>query len=194
LKTLQRRLGLTVILVTHDQIEALSLSDRIAILHDGKLDQLGTPETIYHQPATPFVRDFLGKIFALPGSVHETAVDQVQVGLKGIDAAPIAVRRTQAMACDRGLALGRDVILAIRPEQIGITSIPPRGAANVIRGRVVESQFLGDRHEYTVALGEEVRTLVLPTAQIFRAGEDMFLELPLEKVTLWEPDFPHHHK
>ena len=194
LKRLQRRLGLTVILVTHDQIEALSLSDRIAILHDGRLDQLGTPETIYHQPATPFVRDFLGKIFALSGSVHDTAEDQIRVGLKGIDAAPVAVRRAQALACDKGLALGRDVILAIRPEQIAITHTPPRDKANVVRGRVIESQFLGDRHEYTIALGETVRMLVLPTSQsqVFHPGEDMFLELPLETVTLWEPEFPHH--
>ena len=63
LKALQRRVHVTVVFVTHDQIEALSLSDRIAIMKTGQLEQVGSPEEVYYRPATPFVRDFLGKTF-----------------------------------------------------------------------------------------------------------------------------------
>jgi ABC-type Fe3+/spermidine/putrescine transport system ATPase subunit len=187
LRSLQRRLGLTVILVTHDQIEALSVSGRIAIMNGGKLHQLGAPEEIYHQPATSFVRDFLGKIFALPGTVRDAAESTVSIGLTGLDESPLAVQRSHTVACDKGLAIGRKVVLAIRPEQIAIRPTRPDNAANVIRGRIMESQFLGDRHEYTIGLGAETRTLVLPAAQVFRPGETVVLELPVEKVTLWEP-------
>ena len=69
LKSLQQRLGITVLFVTHDQIEALSLSDRIAIMKHGQLEQVGGPEDVYYHPATPFVRDFLGKTFLLAGKV-----------------------------------------------------------------------------------------------------------------------------
>ena len=69
LKALQQRVNVTVIFVTHDQIEALSLSDRIAIMKFGVLEQVGTPEEVYYHPATPFVRDFLGKTFLLPGKM-----------------------------------------------------------------------------------------------------------------------------
>ena len=69
LKSLQQRVNITVIFVTHDQIEALSLSDRIAIMKFGVLEQVGTPEQVYYHPATPFVRDFLGKTFLLPGKI-----------------------------------------------------------------------------------------------------------------------------
>ncbi|HLN87053.1 MAG TPA: ABC transporter ATP-binding protein, partial [Candidatus Limnocylindrales bacterium] len=69
LKSLQQRVHITVIFVTHDQIEALSLSDRIAIMKFGVFEQVGTPEEVYFKPATPFVRDFLGKTFLLPGKV-----------------------------------------------------------------------------------------------------------------------------
>ena len=69
LKSLQQRVNITVIFVTHDQIEALSLSDRIAIMKFGVFEQVGTPEEVYFKPATPFVRDFLGKTFLLPGKI-----------------------------------------------------------------------------------------------------------------------------
>ena len=69
LKALQQRVRITVIFVTHDQIEALSLSDRVAIMKFGRLEQVGTPEEVYYRPATPFVRDFLGKTFLVSGKV-----------------------------------------------------------------------------------------------------------------------------
>src|SRR2546427_12301002 len=92
LKSLQRRVGVTVLFVTHDQMEALSLSDRIAIMNRGKLEQVGSPEEVYYQPATPFARDFLGKVFALTGKIVESNDEGFQVTLKDFAASPFRVR------------------------------------------------------------------------------------------------------
>ena len=82
LKLLQRRLGVTVVFVTHDQIEALSLSDRIAVMNRGQVEQLGQPYEIYERPATPFVRDFLGRTVLLRGEVRESSpTGHVVIGL-----------------------------------------------------------------------------------------------------------------
>ena len=68
-RLLQQRLGITVVFVTHDQVEALSMSDRIAVLNQGRLEQVGVPSELYDRPASPFVRDFLGQTLCLPGNV-----------------------------------------------------------------------------------------------------------------------------
>ncbi|TAJ92957.1 ABC transporter ATP-binding protein, partial [bacterium] len=92
LKALQRRVGVTVLFVTHDQMEALSLSDRIGIMNRGRLEQVGAPEEVYYRPATPFARDFLGKVFALTGKIVAVNDDGFDVELKDLAAPPVCVR------------------------------------------------------------------------------------------------------
>src|SRR5713101_7689115 len=82
-KLLQRRLGITVLFVTHDQIEALSLSDRIAVMQRGRVEQVGPPRSLYEHPASAFVRDFLGQTVILRGAVKEVANGTVTVALDG---------------------------------------------------------------------------------------------------------------
>src|ERR687897_318250 len=91
LKALQRRLGITVLFVTHDQIEALSLSDRIAIMKAGQFEQVGSPEEVYYRPLTPFVRDFLGKTFLLPGKILQINEERVQVEIQQVGVSPLAI-------------------------------------------------------------------------------------------------------
>src|SRR5207237_7867349 len=83
LKLLQRRLGITVLFVTHDQIEALSLSDRVAVMNGGRVEQVGAPRELYERPASAFVRDFLGQTVILRGVVKELASDDVAVAMDG---------------------------------------------------------------------------------------------------------------
>ena len=187
LKTLQRRLGITVVLVTHDQIEALSLSDRLGLMSHGRLEQLGTPEEVYHRPATPFVRDCLGKILALEGRVLHGADDLVEIALTGSDGTRITVARDGDRCGHRALAADQKIMLAIRPEQIEVIAHVPAGAVNVISARITESQFLGDRHEYNVTFGTQTRNLILAAAQPFRVGQDVYLKLPGNMITLWDP-------
>jgi ABC-type Fe3+/spermidine/putrescine transport system ATPase subunit len=186
LKSLQRRVRITVIFVTHDQIEALSLSDRIAIMKFGHLEQVGTPEEVYYHPGTPFVRDFLGKTFLLPGKVSSTSDQLVNVEVQGIGAASLAVHRSNVISGSNGFpTVGQGVMVAIRPEQVTLTGSRCEGRANIVEADLQAVHFLGDRYEYTVTLGSETRVLVSPASQHLKAGDKVFLDLKPEGMTLW---------
>ena len=186
LKSLQQRVNITVIFVTHDQIEALSLSDRIAIMKFGVLEQVGTPEEVYYRPATPFVRDFLGKTFLLPGKVSNVVDQQIQVEVHGIAAGPLVLRQSNVVSSANGaLTAGQGVMVAIRPEQVSILGTAADGRPNTIQANLQAVLFLGDRYEYTVEIGSETRVLVSPASQQVKRGDKIFLELNPEGMTLW---------
>ena len=186
LKTLQRRIGVTVLFVTHDQIEGLSLSDRIAIMNHGKLEQVGTPEEVYYRPSTPFARDFLGKTFVLTGKISTVADAKLQVEIDGIRSSSLWVKLSN-LPSKRAekLASGDEVVVAIRPEQILIWDSPPHGKNNIVPAILEGIHFLGDRFEYTVSLGSEIRVLISPASQLLKTGQKLFLELKSEGLTLW---------
>jgi iron(III) transport system ATP-binding protein len=186
LKALQQRVNVTVIFVTHDQIEALSLSDRIAIMKFGVLEQVGTPTEVYYHPATPFVRDFLGKTLLLPGKVHSATDQLINVEIPQHGATPLVIQRGSAVSVGNGSpAVGQTVMVAIRPEQVALWGSLPEGRTNMIQANLQAVHFLGDRYEYTVALGSETRVLVSPASQQLKAGEKVFLELKSEGISLW---------
>jgi ABC-type Fe3+/spermidine/putrescine transport system ATPase subunit len=120
-RELQRRLGITILFVTHDQIEALTLSDRIAVLNAGRIEQIGTPVELYDRPATAFVRDFLGQTVTIAGQVLRPEALIVEPERDGLAAAPGAVRATIAALLFAGeryearlaLANGAAIILAL---------------------------------------------------------------------------------
>ena len=189
LKSLQQRVHITVIFVTHDQIEALSLSDRIAIMKFGVLEQVGTPEEVYFKPGTPFVRDFLGKTFLLPGKVSAFSDQTVNVEVQGVSSAPLQVRRTSVVSSANGFpAVGQGVLVAIRPEQVNLSARRQEGNTNIVEAALQAVLFLGDRYEYTVTLGSDTRVLVSPVSQGLKSGDKVFLELMPEGMTLWPRD------
>ncbi len=186
LKALQQRVHITVIFVTHDQIEALSLSDRIAIMNFGVLEQVGAPEEVYYKPATPFVRDFLGKTFLLPGKVAGVAEQQVQVAVADVGAPTLVIQRNNVVSSGRGdLTVGQPAMVAIRPERIELLNRAGEEQGNVIEGTLQATHFLGDRYEYTVTLGSESRVIVSPEAQQLKQGDRVFLQLKPDSMTLW---------
>jgi ABC-type Fe3+/spermidine/putrescine transport system ATPase subunit len=186
LKALQRRVNVTVIFVTHDQIEALSLSDRIAIMKFGVLELVGTPEEVYFRPATPFVRDFLGKTFLLPGKVSALSAQYVTVDVFGVAAAPLVLERRNVASSATGFpAVGLGVMVAIRPEQVNLSAERRDGQINRVEATLQSAQFLGDRYEYTVTLGSETRVLASPAAQNLSAGSSVFLDLKPESISIW---------
>ena len=127
-KQLQRRLGVTTIMVTHDQEEALTMADRIVVMRGGTIEQVGTPLEIYREPASPFVADFIGVM----NFVAATVVGDSRVRLGGLE-----------LACDAdGWAPGTEVTLAIRPEDIVVQEASP-GAPNAVPMRVEALAFLG---------------------------------------------------
>ncbi len=183
IKALQRRLAVTVLFVTHDQIEGLSLSDRIGVMHAGRLEQVGTPEEVYNRPSTPFVRDFLGNSFVLTASVAEVGDDAVKLAVNEFPESPPV---SMPVSSWRNTAhSGQEVVLAIRPEKIRLWSSVPEGKNNLLSTTLEAINFLGDRYEYTVKVGSENRVVVLPAFEGHRAGSRVFLELISEGISLW---------
>jgi spermidine/putrescine transport system ATP-binding protein len=138
LASLHRQLGLTFILVTHDQEEALSLSDRIAVMNRGQFVQVGTPQEIYNRPATAFVADFIGDTNLLRGRVQQVQAERVQVETTG----GLSI---WVVAPEADLARGSEVVVSIRPEKLRLSLEPISGAVNCVEGQLSQVQFLGDR-------------------------------------------------
>lgn len=142
---LQRRLGITSIYVTHDQEEALCISDRIAVVNKGRVQQVGSPRAIYEKPENRFVADFIGVANFLSGRI----VDIIKEGR-------IAVVQTDdgvkfEVAQDSDVPTGTNVLLSLRPEAMEIEEgRRPGSSENVIRGRVVLASYLGDTVRYEV--------------------------------------------
>ena len=180
LKVLQRRLGITVLFVTHDQIEALSLSDRMAVMNVGIVEQVGTPQELYHNPATPHVRDFLGKTILFDGQVEATRGErEVAVRLKHGGYLLTGRNHTGAHLTEGMLCWA-----AVRPEQV---SVEPTGdATNSLPAEIEALLFIGDRYEARVRFpwGESV-LVYLPAVDRWREGQRVSLVLPAEEVRVW---------
>jgi spermidine/putrescine transport system ATP-binding protein len=142
LKKLQERVGITFVYVTHDQEEALTLSDRIAVMNDGRILQEGTPHEIYERPRTRFVADFIGQTNFFEGTVEEDG-DHIVVR----DETGLTIRCGPVNFARRGEA----VAVSVRPEKIAPLngSTPP---ANVFEGTYVRRTYLGDLVQYHVLL------------------------------------------
>ena len=137
IRALHNRLGLTIVFVTHDQGEALTMSDRIAVFNKGKIEQIGAPRDIYDEPKTRFVAEFIGETNLLEGIVDRTSAGDALVRLTNGEA--ITVADTQ------GLAPGQPVFISIRPERIEVqdTAIANTGP-NAFATRVADSVYQGD--------------------------------------------------
>ena len=145
LKELQRRTGITFVYVTHDQVEAMALSDRIAVFNAGAVQQIGPPREIYEHPANLFVADFMGLVNKLDGEVAERADGRIrmQVGRHLLSARP-APGITDA---------ARTLTLVVRPEAIRIGPAPASAAENAIEGRICDVTFLGATIDYIIDIG-----------------------------------------
>jgi ABC-type Fe3+/spermidine/putrescine transport system ATPase subunit len=180
IKTLLREIDISVILVTHDQAEALSLSDRIGLMDQGSLVQTGTPLELYGAPSAPFVRDFFGRVSLLPGSVRERSGNDLTVALAGVGD---ALLRLPAVRCD-GIARGQQVVVSVRPEDIEVRR--GEGAPGALNGTVETALFLGERYECSIRIGENQRMFAyVPPAQALREGDRVSIQVASERVNVW---------
>jgi len=141
IRSLQRRLAITTVYVTHDQEEAMAVSDRIAVMNEGTVVQDGSAEDLYHRPASEFVARFVGRVNVVPGRV---------AALVGAGAAVAALGSTvRVQAVPAGLAAGDPVHLIVRPEAIGIAGAGAT-AADTLPATVETRTFLGEKIEYVV--------------------------------------------
>ena len=172
LKNLQRRTGITFIYVTHDQSEAMALSDRIVVFNHGTVQQSGTPREVYERPANLFVADFMGVVNKLAGTLvgQSGAMQRVQVGAHTL----IAQTRDGVT-----LAAG-PVTLAIRPEAIRFGA-DPAGRANALVGTVLDSAFLGNLVEYQVDIGGAVLRVQGGRFETYGPGMAVQLSIPPEE-------------
>jgi iron(III) transport system ATP-binding protein len=155
LKELQRRTEITFVYVTHDQAEAMALSDRIAVMHQGEMLQCGAPREVYTRPASRTVADFMGLVNLIPGRVVRAAGAESRVTLGGA----AAIR----LALPPGLAEGQAVEIAIRPESLRL--VPPGGGpeagpCDVVPGKVTEVTFLGNTIDCYATLEDGTRVRV----------------------------------
>ncbi|MEO7664612.1 MAG: ABC transporter ATP-binding protein [Candidatus Limnocylindrales bacterium] len=158
IRSIQRQLGITTVYVTHDQEEALSLSDRVVVMSEGRVEQIGSPFEVYNFPATSFVASFVGTLNVLPATVVDATTGRLRIGGQEVRIdAPV------------NAAVGSAVSLALRPEMVSLGSGPD--GSNVFRGKVSDVSFLGSivRIRVTIADGVVVTldefnepTLVLP--------------------------------
>jgi spermidine/putrescine transport system ATP-binding protein len=150
LKKLQERVGITFVYVTHDQEEALTLSDRIAVMNEGRILQEGTPSEIYERPTTRFVADFIGETNFFEGTVEEIGAETIVRTKAGV-----ALRCAAAPFAQRG----QDVAVSVRPESIFAVT-PDNQPNNVIDGILQRTTYLGDSLQHHVQLGDGTEVTV----------------------------------
>ncbi|MBI4198943.1 MAG: ABC transporter ATP-binding protein [Chloroflexi bacterium] len=174
IKRLQRELQLTVVYVTHDQEEAMTISDRIAVMRAGRIQQVGTPSEIYERPATEFIAQFVGVVNFLEGEVvasGEAGAATVRTAL-----GPLALRKSLAP-----LAAGDRVRLVIRPEAIRLAPPEEIAGPNRVLGKVESAMYTGALVRYGVDAGGSGLTVDLPDprhARTYGEGDRVTLILP----------------
>ncbi len=173
LKDLQRRTGITFIYVTHDQAEAMALSDRIVVFNKGRVQQVGNPRTVYERPANLFVADFMGLVNKVEGQLEGRDGDTLCVR--------VGVQSLLAQAHGPAMATTGPVILAIRPEAIRLGAEPGAVACNVITGNVIDSTFLGNIVEHRIDIGGAVLRVQAGRWVFHAPGERVVLSIPVEE-------------
>jgi spermidine/putrescine transport system ATP-binding protein len=176
LKALQHRVGITFIYVTHDQEEALTMSDQIAVMNQGHVLQIGAPEEIYEQPADRFVADFIGETNFLEGQVKGRRADEAVVVIDR--ALPVHV------PIGRGVGMGDKVTIAIRPEKISLYAEPPDPRA--VPGVVQEVIYTGTDTRYLVQLTE--KTIVTVRQQNVSMGATVGFLVGAQVYLYWQPE------
>jgi iron(III) transport system ATP-binding protein len=174
LKQLQKRLGITTVYVTHDQSEALALSDEIAVFNFGKIIQRGTPQEIYRQPGSQFVADFIGSANFLKGKVQD---------VRAAEHVAIVDTRHGPFRCIFGQAVasGQDVLVSARPEDFTLSDKPVGDGLNALTGKVLHRVFLGEVVDYLIDAGDaEIRVRTKPEAE-FSTGQSVHVGVSPQK-------------
>ena len=169
LADLVRRVQITTLYVTHDQAEALAMADRVAVMADGRIVQVGSPREVFRRPCDRFVASFLGRASFIRGTVRVRRGDEaglVEVGQQGDR---LAVRMPA------GMAVGDEVDVALRPEDLVLWIEPPRDVDGAVRGTVVGVGFQGGRSECRVRVGEATVRVLHDSAIETRIGQPVWL-------------------
>ncbi|MDR7083287.1 ABC-type Fe3+/spermidine/putrescine transport system ATPase subunit [Arthrobacter ginsengisoli] len=189
-KAIQREIGIAVLFVTHDQQEALSMSDRIVLMRQGRVLQSAGPEELYNHPSSPAARDFLGQTLVFRGEVVEKTGNRTSCRLTEAGTIIHGIEEGSG----RPLNIGDACEISIRPEQAAVTREPADRlneplAVNQIRVKVTAALFLGDRRELQIvtARGQKARVFA-PLEERHVEGDRIVIELPEVHVRVWPAD------
>jgi spermidine/putrescine transport system ATP-binding protein len=187
LKALQQQLGITFIYVTHDQEEAMTMSDRIAVMSKGKVQQIGTPVQIYERPANRFVADFIGESNFLEGKIKTLSKKEACVLIPELKA------ELMGLPVSEGLVEGEDVTVSIRPEKVLISEKPFN--QNTFQGEVTNTVYIGtDTHVYVNVLGKRIKVFEqnrisrLDPGSFYAVGQQVTLVMMPENVLVLKKD------
>jgi ABC-type Fe3+/spermidine/putrescine transport system ATPase subunit len=193
LKLLQKRLKIAVLFVTHDQVEALSLSNRIALMSSGVVQQQGSPRLLYEEPANEFVRDFVGRTLLFKGKVQSSnPAGQMAIALGGAPDCVVFGRSYDTV----GLWPGESVYIAVRPEDVQI--FPAMGSeapSGMIGGKAQAALFIGERIEYQVEVdGQGVIVLYGERHNPVAEGSRVWLKPRPDGHSAWASDWSHSNR
>ena len=173
LRRIQQELGITAVYVTHDQSEAMNMSDRVVVMNLGVIEQIGAPKEIYNKPASVFVANFIGQVNIINGSVtshkgNVTTLDNNGLSLSG--------------KYDGKLSKGTAVHMAVRPEDVVITSKAKTGTYNSLKGVVSNALFSGNVMKISVNLenGEVIKVECQPKTNVYQVGDTVHVN--------WQPE------
>jgi iron(III) transport system ATP-binding protein len=183
LSDLQAQVKLTTIYVTHDQSEALALSDRIAVMNKGRIVQLGTPHEIYSKPATPFVADFIGTSSFFPGRVQSTP------GPDGSIVVVLPSGKMLSAQAAKTLSVGTEAVVAVRPEQLVLSpkhEVPSSEPGSLLKARVISRSYLGARYQYLI----DIEGVIAKTeaAEEFSEGTEVAVWVPAKGAVVFAKD------
>jgi iron(III) transport system ATP-binding protein len=176
IRALQKRLQITALYVTHDQDEAMTMSDRIAVMNQGRIAQFGAPAEIYEEPRNRFVAGFIGSINLVQGRVVGGTGNDVQVDT--------GLGKVRAVSREPNLGIGAKVEVSIRPEHIALNFERPSDTVNIWGGRVEQVVYVGDRLDVRVRVGEISLRVQTLTGLPVRVGTECFASAPPAKCVL----------
>jgi spermidine/putrescine ABC transporter ATP-binding subunit len=179
LKRIQREVGITFVYVTHDQNEALTMSDRIAVMNDGSIDQLASPREIYEHPATKFVAGFIGTSNLLAGTAAKVTGTEAVIDVSADERIVVPVR-------DLDISEGSALELTVRPEKIDLSAERPAGSGCALRGTVTEVVYLGTSTNFSV------QTTTGAEVVVFQQNSASAGELAVRGDTVWLSWQPRH--
>jgi iron(III) transport system ATP-binding protein len=198
---LQRTIGITTVYVTHDQTEALTLSDRIAVVDRGRILQVGPPTEIYLRPQSEFVARFVGSTNILYGKATDPPpyppagqgrVEGGAEGRAGVLRVEVGLERPLGCISPAGIGGNGEAAVSVRPEAIDIESSadgkPPSGSVNEMRGEIAATAFMGVNLRYDVRIGDRMLCVITPPRHVFSVGDKVTLRFAFESAVAVPPE------
>ena len=180
IKSLVRRMGITSVYVTHDQAEAMVISDRIAVMNSGNVVQIGTANEIYETPANKFVADFIGTMNFMPGKVVESLPDATGVYIR--------TEFTEKILCttsgNTAASAGEEVYASIRPEDVEVFTEAPQDRENLFKGTIAHRAYLGNFLYFFVSINNTMIRVQVPHHLPQEEGQELYLFLNPQKCMI----------